>query len=308
MNDTNKVEILRQLAITKQLNFLIGSGASVPAIPLMSQCSNNTDLVKVIRDKSNLLLESDDKLSKNDDIRVVLGIYEKLIYAISDVLNLSNSRQTPKEANIFTTNYDLFIEKAVDKILGHTPLVFNDGARGYFSRYLDSSNFNRMVAYKGLNNNYVDELPSLTLIKPHGSVNWEKDVNERVIIKNKVVDNPVVVPPTGYEGQDTFLNNHFHDMLRVFQLELDKPESVLFVLGFSFQDDHIARMIRRALENRRLMIECFCWSDDDKEEYLKNLKYNNRPPKNLKFITPSELGKKHLGLNDLGDILLGDFK
>lgn len=48
MNDTNKVEILRQLAITKQLNFLIGSGASVPAIPLMSQCSNNTDLVKVI--------------------------------------------------------------------------------------------------------------------------------------------------------------------------------------------------------------------------------------------------------------------
>ena len=97
-------------------------------------------------------------------------------------------------------------------------------------------------------------------------------------------------------------------MLRVFQLELDKPESVLFVLGFSFQDDHIARMIRRALENRRLMIECFCWSDDDKKEYLKNLKYNNRPPKNLKFITPSELGKKHLGLNDLGDILLGDFK
>ena len=34
MNNTNKVEILRQLAIKKQLNFLIGSGASAPALYL----------------------------------------------------------------------------------------------------------------------------------------------------------------------------------------------------------------------------------------------------------------------------------
>ncbi|MCJ2389011.1 SIR2 family protein [Limosilactobacillus fermentum] len=253
--------------------------------------------------------EFDDNLGKDqNDVNNVLDSYKKFIYAISDVLDRSNSRQTPREANLFTTNYDLFVEKAVDIVLKEqTPLVFNDGARGYFNRYLDSSNFNRMVAYKGLNNNYIDELPSLTLIKPHGSVNWEKSNDGQVIIRNKVVGNPVVVPPTGREGEETFLNNHFHDMLRVFQLELDKPESVLFVLGFSFQDDHIARMIRRALENRRLIIECFCWSDEDKDKYLSNLKYTEQP-NNLKFIMPKELGKEHLYLSDLGDILLGDFE
>lgn len=306
-------KFLRELAITKQLNFLIGSGASTPSIPLMSQCSDNDELVQIIQNKSKELLndtyEFDDNVGEGtNNIKKVLASYKKLIYAISDVLDRSNSRETPREANLFTTNYDLFVEKAVDIVLKETPLVFNDGARGYFNRYLDSSNFNRMVAYKGLNNNYIDELPSLTLIKPHGSVNWEKSDDGQVIIRNKVVDNPMVVPPTGLEGQETFLNNHFHDMLRVFQLELDKPESVLFVLGFSFQDDHIARMIRRALENRRLIIECFCWSDSDREQYLSNLNYEGQPPHNLKFVTPTQLKKEHLYLSDLGKILLGEFE
>lgn len=304
---------LRRLAITKQLNFLIGSGASTPAIPLMNQCPDNDELIQIIRKKSNELLtdtyEFDDNVGEGqNNIKKVLASYKKLIYAISDVLDRSNSRETPKEANLFTTNYDLFVEKAVDMALKESPLVFNDGARGYFNRYLDSSNFNRMVAYKGLNNNYIDELPSLTLIKPHGSVNWERSNDGQVIIRNKVVKNPMVVPPTGLEGQETFLNNHFHDMLRVFQLELDKPESVLFVLGFSFQDDHIARMIRRALENRRLIIECFCWSDSDKDRYLNNLNYEGQPPHNLKFVTPAQLKREHLYLRDLGKILLGEFE
>ena len=150
-------KFLRELAITKQLNFLIGSGASTPAIPLMSQCSDNDELVQIIQNKSKELLndtyEFDDNVGEGtNNIKKVLASYKKLIYAISDVLDRSNSRETPREANLFTTNYDLFVEKAVDIVLKETPLVFNDGARGYFNRYLESSNFIRMVAYKGLNN------------------------------------------------------------------------------------------------------------------------------------------------------------
>ena len=175
---------------------------------------------------------------------------------------------------------------------------------------MDSSNFNRTVSYEGLNNNYIDELPSLTLIKPHGSVNWEKigeSENAKVIIKNKVVESPMVVPPTGNEGRDTFMDNHFHDMLRVFQLELDKPESVLFILGFSFQDDHIARMIRRALRNRSLIIECFCWKNEDEQKYKENLGFNSQGiPHNFKFIKPSQFeDKDNLELKDLTKVLRG---
>lgn len=341
-------ENLRKLAITKKLNFLIGSGASAPAISLMSKVgepnkeeiekskkslqSSNPDDESIRKDAKNQKLiteikNTSKKLINNDlhtkEIENKLGEYKEFIGTICDILNFSNSRETPREANIFTTNYDLFIEKAIDEVLEEeNPLVFNDGARGYFTRYLDSSNFNRTVSYEGLNNNYIDELPSLTLIKPHGSVNWEKiEKNEnnkaKVIIRNKVVKNPMVVPPTGYEGRDTFMDNHFHDMLRVFQLELDKPESVLFILGFSFQDDHIARMIRRALRNRSLIIECFCWQDSDEKNYKENLGLNNQNlPRNLKFIKPSQFknkekpdqckNKEKLELKDLTSALKGE--
>ena len=166
--------------------------------------------------------------------------------------------------------------------------IFNDGSNGYFHKVLDSSNYNKSVAYRGLNENYLNELPSISLIKPHGSMNWEKGENNQILIRPYVVDQPVVVKPTGLEGQETYLNNHFHDMLRVFQLELDKPQSVLIVVGFSFQDDHIAKMVRRSLKNPELMIYIFCYADSDFEVIKNNLSLDNIP-RNLQIVIPTAL-------------------
>ena len=40
--------------------------------------------------------------------------------------------------------------------------IFNDGTNGYFHKVLDSSNYNKSVAYRGLNENYLNELPRST--------------------------------------------------------------------------------------------------------------------------------------------------
>ena len=288
---------IKKLAITKQLNFLIGSGVSMPAIPLMGMIEEtegsdrNDILLARVSEISTALLDNGAKVEFEDKLKLTLDNYADFISAILDVLNLSNSRQTPKNANIFTTNYDLFIEKSIDLQSMNTRFVLNDGARGYFDRLLDSSNYNRVVSYKGLNDNYINEIPSISLIKPHGSINWEKkQLNGNTVINVKpcVVENPVVVPPTGYEGEETFINNHFHEMLRVFQLELDKPQSVLFTIGFSFQDDHIAKMVRRALQNPELLVFAFAYNDDDKENILKNLGLDS-DKRNLKIVTLSDL-------------------
>ncbi|WP_214746101.1 SIR2 family protein [Exiguobacterium sp. s189] len=306
---------LRALAITKQLNFLLGSGVSVPAIPLMGTfkdsegVSANEKLLEYVKKISNELTVE----NKNDESSVshVLKNYQNFLESIISVMNLSNSRQVSKNVNIFTTNYDLFLEKSMDLMLKKHKLVFNDGASGYFNRYLESSNYNRMVSYKGLNNNYINEIPSITLIKPHGSVNWEKQ-DEHILIKNTVVSNPVVVHPDGYESSATFYNNHFHEMLRIFQMELDKPQSVLIVIGFSFQDKHIAKMIRRAVQNPELMVYAFGYSDDDKMTYLKNLNFENErynfkvlTPENLfeKDVTGTESKRNNFTLSDLTNIL-----
>uniref|UniRef100_UPI00059329BF SIR2 family protein n=1 Tax=Nosocomiicoccus massiliensis TaxID=1232430 RepID=UPI00059329BF len=276
----NMIMQLRKLALTKQLNFLVGSGASMPAIPLMGsfkECnekSANEQLLEKVKAVSKELLLGTYSEENDKSITTSLSNYEFFLESIVYILSLSNSRQIPKNANLFTTNYDLFIEKATDYILKKYKVVFNDGASGYFDRYLDSSNFNRTVSYKGLNDNYINEIPSITLIKPHGSINWEKH-DESILIKNEVVSEPVVVEPDGYESATTFESNHFHEMLRIFQMELDKPQSVLFVIGFSFQDKHIAKMIKRAIQNPELMIYVFGYTDNDREVYLRNLNFEN---------------------------------
>lgn len=287
------VNKIRRLAITKQLNFLIGSGTSLPAIPLMgmveatSDDERNAKLANKVKDVSRMLLGSGMQMDKS--LEVTLNNYINFLSSIIGILNLSNSRQTPRTANIFTTNYDLFIEKASDEVLQNYRFIFNDGASGYFDRKLEGSNYNRTVSYKGLNDNYTNEIPSITLIKPHGSMNWDK-VNDSILIRSEVLDYPVIVKPTGYESQETFYNNHFHEMLRIFQLELDKPQSVLFVIGFSFQDKHIAKMIKRAIQNPELMIYAFGYNDEDRAVFLKNLDLKAEMI-NFRILTPENLNE-----------------
>lgn len=282
------IKKLRNLAITKQLNFLIGSGTSYPAIRLMRDIRAENDderneiLTQEVKNISKKLLEID----LTDEVKKTLDVYRAFVIQLIEILNLSNSRQTPRTVNLFTTNYDLFLEKAIDIALQSHRFVFNDGASGYFTRKLESSNYNRTVSYKGLNDNYTNEFPSVTLIKPHGSMNWEK-IDESILIRNYVVENPYVVKPTGKEERDTFLSNHFHEMLRVFQLELDKPQSVLFVIGFSYQDSHIAKMVKRAIQNPELMIYNFAFNKKDKENILKNLNFLEERS-NFIILTPAD--------------------
>ena len=324
------LEEIREVAVSKNVNFLIGSGCSADAIGLMSQywtkaksrnkhklpkesaggahCKDceklgNKLLLKEVSRISKIILKpSMGKGQTLNNIKTVSCSYEAFIREVINLMNRMNSRQNPRNINIFTTNYDLFIENALDEVSKTETFVINDGARGYFKRVLDSSNFNLTVSYRGPFNNFVDEIPSISLVKPHGSVNWEKTIDDEIEIKAEVVKNPVIVNPDGHESRATFEENYFHDMLRIFQTELDKPQSVLFVIGFSFQDKHIAKMMQRALRNKELNVYIFCYSNNTEDTIRKNLACDNKGIKNLKFILPQDIqsvgpmGKQESGL------------
>ncbi|WP_455112977.1 SIR2 family protein [Rothia mucilaginosa] len=310
------LEEIREVAVSKNVNFLIGSGCSVGAIGTMGEywedawkeknlnedgteksptCCKDKEYCEACQKRGNELLVIDVKKVSQEIIEGKLEenfVTKNYNFFISEIVNLMhrmNSRQNPKNINIFTTNYDLFIEDALDKVSKTETFVINDGARGYFKRILDSSNFNRTVSYRGPSNNYVDEIPSISLIKPHGSVNWEKTADKEIEIKAEIVINPIVVNPDGHESRATFEENYFHDMLRIFQTELDKPQSVLFVIGFSFQDKHIVKMMQRALRNKELNVYIFCYEDDDKIKIGANLGRDSSDIKNLKFIRPKDI-------------------
>lgn len=306
IDDKLLVREIRKLMITKQLNFLIGSGASAKSIGLMRDFNDddetgktaNEQLEDKVKEISRKILRDTYGLSGEESIRENLDDYIQFLKSVIDVINLSNSRQTPKSVNLFTTNYDLYIEKAVDELIGTRRFVFNDGANGYFKRVLESSNYNRVVSYKGLNDNYISEIPSVSLIKPHGSMNWF-EMNETIIIGSEVAETPKIVKPTGVEEKDTYLDNHYYEMLRVFQLELDKPQSVLFIIGFSFQDQHIGKMVKRALQNPEILIIAFGYLDGDEQAYLSNLNIEvNKVPKNLRIYTPKDFADNHLSKHE----------
>ena len=106
--------------------------------------------------------------------------YSRFIFNCVEFLKLRNSRVSPRRTNIFTTNYDLFLEIAVEKYRIKSQ-NFNDGTNGYMKRYLSTENFNKTMLYAGAFDNYANELPTINLVKCHGSVNWlnEKLYRER---------------------------------------------------------------------------------------------------------------------------------
>jgi hypothetical protein len=110
--------------------------------------------------------------------RETLSAYQALIDNIVNLINRKGANQI-RRANIFTTNYDLFFENASDKLLRNsTNFIFNDGARGLKTRYLQISNFHTSTWHQGTNDLYKFEIPTINLIKCMvlflGKVNEEK--------------------------------------------------------------------------------------------------------------------------------------
>lgn len=175
----------------KNINFLIGSGASASYIPTL-RINEDKTYEDILTDENyseinNLVLHSYYKniLEKSfcfdpgvaisrKKRRKTLNDYKFLIENIVNLIDRKSANLISR-ANIFTTNYDLFIEKASDELLRNSlNFIFNDGARGLSRRYLKISNFHTSTWHQGTNDLYKFEIPTVNLIKMHGSVSWKK--------------------------------------------------------------------------------------------------------------------------------------
>ncbi len=188
----------------KNINFLIGSGASVPIYSTLSLGKSNFSFEDIVSDKKlsdhgkKLMylyyyceiikpMESMKELARIDtDFDEAdnsgMGAKNRTLanyYNFVDFLNSflqTESNERPKRINIFTTNYDLIFEYTFDKYIKNNPLIyFNDGARGIFKRYIDSKNFNLNITHSGYNDFYSNEIPTINLFKLHGSLSWKLD-------------------------------------------------------------------------------------------------------------------------------------
>jgi len=106
---------------------------------------------------------------------------------------------------------------------------------------------------------------------------------------NKYYNEIIMVNPTKRKFRETVLDLHFYELMRLYSNALEKENSILFTQGFSFADEHIAKITLRAAEtNPTLLVIIFCYGNADKEKYEKNLKFENGGSKNnnIWIVTP----------------------
>ncbi len=300
---TNFLEKLRREIQSANINFIIGSGCTAPAVPLLGNIEN--DVEKKIDegkdDEAEALifgylepfLEVSNKLKNNpDDVaKTVLESYKSFLGNISQILFERKSNILPKRATIFSTNYDLFIERAFEEI--EPPVNLSDGFKrsplvsGSFK--FSSSEFFNSIYNSGNLYSYKVEIPSINLIKLHGSLSWKindsdivfsVDHLDELLAEHKKLSkkkNPEeikefnnkfsVVFPKKEKFKNTLLNQTYYDLLRLYANELDKENTLLIVDGFSFADEHLLEITKRALKNPTLMTVIFSYRKEDSDRF-----------------------------------------
>ena len=108
----------------------------------------------------------------------------------------------------------------------------------------------------------------------------------------------IIINPTKRKFAETVLDYHFYELMRLYSNALEKENSVLFVVGFSFADEHIATLTRRSAENNpTLKVIIFAYSDEEEESFKKNIGIDSTcVNNNILILTPTKM--KNLNVDD----------
>lgn len=308
------VRFLRDQLQLKNVSFLLGSGTSSPALPLMSGLYAGVKK-EIENDPTSLQLSLFNKVSEKaqGNLEEILGLlYARLSYYlgierdegetkeydttqrlieliegyiltqlnqnISDKCSEEISQQeTPftstlkvyeifyralaprskelSRLSVFTTNNDLFNETAMD----NTNTMYINGFTPGLKRYFNPSLFHH--TYSKRMDSSIDKYEPVDnmvyLYKLHGSVNWveQESVGNKFynIVEidatqssSSAQSERVMIYPAPTK-QNKSLGSPYTDIIRAFHHKLLQPNSVLFVCGYSFSDEHLNRIIYQAL-------------------------------------------------------------
>jgi len=291
---------LKEIIQSGHINLLVGSGCSLDYLTILNDIENRmnveetrkqaqNDYYKLIR-KSKAVL--DETLETNTDEKIKLTKtkqnYDSYLGFWANTISSRSLHIVNKQVNIFTTNFDMFMEDSCERL----GIPYNDGFSGQINPIFSVSNFNKIQKYKSLQFDNTSDIPLFNIIKLHGSLSWvEKD--KKIAYSNgdhipndldgKTGDNfdegykkIAVINPNAEKHFETVLDTNYASMLRKFTLELEKENSVLVLIGFSLADKHIKNLLDGVMKsNPTLVVVYFSYSQYDelldKLEESKNL-------------------------------------
>ncbi|WP_371226352.1 SIR2 family protein [Roseovarius sp. 2305UL8-3] len=330
-DDIEKIEKTLERALQSgNINFLIGSGASQPAISVagdiektLNECLDDDDEALFTKTRNDFLVEIQSVTNElfggapNPSTVETIGNYQDFLRILVRILDERKTDLLAKQVSIFTTNYDLFVEHAS---AGIPTLRLNDGFNrnptvgGSFS--FEPETFFDALYKTGNLFNYKFPVPVVNLIKLHGSLSWKADADsieyqvESKSIPDAAADDYVakieqfssefsLILPTKKKFNETLLDRIYYDLLRIYANTMEIENTVLFSFGFSFEDEHILDITKRALKNPTLLLILLAYSDNSKNSYQdKFAKYDNvliihpEDNANIKFDRLNELLKR----------------
>lgn len=242
---------------SSHINFLFGAGVNGTAFPQINQFSKSLELLNnLLEEPFKNFEEGIDKLKTDDDKKQVLKLFveefnaftksidfnhksikhiELLFSYVNKLIEESENRtKTTKQVNIYTLNYDMIVEKTLENL-------------GYLCNSISSSNiknhdkFFYMVGYNFLFNKFV---PTYLISKLHGDIK-----------------NPILPGMNKYDSM--IMANRFEILFKMKE-KLSRENSVLIVIGYSGNDEHINKILKDCILSGLTVY----WFKFKKEDYI----------------------------------------
>lgn len=193
--------------------------------------------------------------------KIIEGLHgEKVLYFYHTFYMKTVARGRKNPINIFTTNYDLYNEQALDSL----SFPYNNGFVGTYKRSFNPASYKyAYVEDMNLSKNVWERVPNFyNLYKIHGSISWVKNDNRINEIGYEHIsdDDTVMIYPTPLKDRTTLMTP-YSDLFRAMETAMLRKNSVLITLGYSFADDHINRLILNSLAIPTFKLVVFGKSD-----------------------------------------------
>jgi len=309
------IQELKQIIESSHLNFLIGSGASTPFLSILGGIENRLTNEKRKNERIKIKKEyfkkviipnldiTEDKTSgtRQLDLKKTIEHYKEFFEIISSILLKRKSTILSKQVNIFTTNIDILMETVLER----SNLEYNDGFSGRLNSIFSLSNFKKSIYKRSLHFENISEIPIFNLIKIHGSLTWQNTGKYILFSKLKHFDRSwldcanktfegkyktlSIVNPEKEKFEKTVIDLEFYELLRMYSSELEKENCVLFVIGFSMEDEHIREItLRVANSNPTLKIFIFCHKKNEVKTMKDKIKLSELKYSNIELVEPED--------------------
>ena len=289
-DDKDIRQLLRPYIQSGNLNFLLGSGASFPAITTAGNIEADINAHLLLGEKAEAnfkaveLIEHIDAVhaaipdaAVDTDVYNVTASYKTFLGVVDHILFVRKNILLPRQAAVFTTNYDMFIEHASSLI---PSVLLNDGfdrssGLGLDFAFSPERYFDRTYRSGTIYSNQI-EIPTINLVKLHGSLSWRRG-EDTVVYDPAAIDGLTIAEKADPDQVEAYLKRHFlilpnfrkfhetlmervyYDLLRQFSKAMEQENSVLISFGFSFADEHILDITRRALRNPTAQLLIFAF-------------------------------------------------